>query len=120
MDIFRKLSTGILWKSVVVLLVVVIAVCEAQTFQYSRGWTNGKRSRGMENRYPSGPGPAQPFDIDVGVVEVPIDDVPVPLRINLSPQLRTRSTDYNQVRGGRLVVPVQSEIIISSVRQIKN
>ena len=38
-------------KTTFVFLVVVailVSLCSAQTFQYSRGWTNGKRSVGVD------------------------------------------------------------------------
>lgn len=31
-----------------VVVAVLVSLCSAQTFQYSRGWTNGKRSVGVD------------------------------------------------------------------------
>jgi hypothetical protein len=71
---------------------MMLASSEAQTFQYSRGWTNGKRSGviGMS-----------PYEaIESGLVGVDPLDVIIPpgrLQMNLVPQGRFRSVDYNQV-----------------------
>jgi len=83
------------WKSVALLVVLMVVSSEAQTFQYSRGWTNGKRNGGMS---------VSPYEaVESGLVGVGVDpmDMIIPpghLQMNLVPQGRFRSLDYNQVK----------------------
>ena len=105
------------WKASLAFLVLVAVGCQGQTFQYSRGWTNGKRGGGYppvsSSSAGSSPGASTGgqspvFDIDNGLVGVglPLEDsaVPVPLSVgalrmglNNGPQGRLRSMDYAQV-----------------------
>lgn len=88
--------------SLVMLMLVVSA--EAQTFQYSRGWTNGKRSGGGGNGVGGGGvygGPSSvlgPYDLEAnGLLSTDPLEVILPpghLQMSLNPALRLRPGDY--------------------------
>ena len=42
------------WTSVILVLSLAVIVANCQTFQYSRGWTNGKRAENLANNFLGG------------------------------------------------------------------
>ncbi|CAL8081509.1 unnamed protein product [Orchesella dallaii] len=100
----RKLSrTCISWTALCLLALYIISTTNAQTFQYSRGWTNGKRSG------PTGGAPAVGLvDLDNGYLSPEGSDLglafPGHIQMNLSPQARLRTLDYNQYLARKLGV----------------
>lgn len=90
----RKCPRGLPSLSILCLAVLtIIATAQAQTFQYSRGWTNGKRS-GLAS-------PIGLLDLENGYLNPEMSELsllPGHLQMNLSPQARLRTLDYNQVR----------------------
>lgn len=96
------------WSIVCLAVLSIIATSHAQTFQYSRGWTNGKRS-----------GPVAPIglvDLENGYLNPEmseLDLLPGHIQMSLSPQARLRTLDYNQVNDTFLQILILS---ISSSR----
>ncbi|ODM93598.1 Pro-corazonin [Orchesella cincta] len=100
----RKFSrTYMSWTALCVLSLYIIATAHAQTFQYSRGWTNGKRSG------PTGGAPAVGLvDLENAYLAPEASDLgltfPGHIQMNLSPQARLRTLDYNQYLARKLGV----------------
>lgn len=82
------------WGLLLLVGATLLATAEAQTFQYSRGWTNGKRSGGY--------GVGGPYDLGTGEGMLGVDplEVIIPpghLQMSLNPQSRYRAGEYTQV-----------------------
>lgn len=83
------------------MLIMMVASCQAQTFQYSRGWTNGKRSgpNPVPVGYPYGPGSSQLVDLENSMMGVPLEEpsLAMPgLHVNMNSQGRVRPVDFSQ------------------------
>ncbi|OXA38095.1 uncharacterized protein LOC110862025 [Folsomia candida] len=81
------------WGLLLLVGATLLATAEAQTFQYSRGWTNGKRSGGY--------GVGGPYDLGTGEGMLGVDplEVIIPpghLQMSLNPQSRYRAGEYTQ------------------------
>ncbi|CAG7838673.1 unnamed protein product [Allacma fusca] len=101
----QKIINGVFWKALLVMLVVIVASCQAQTFQYSRGWTNGKRSGSSPVGYTYGQGLSQLVDLENSLVGVPLEEpsVAMPgLHMNLNTQGRVRPADFSQFLNRRV------------------
>jgi hypothetical protein len=86
-------------------MLYLVVSAEAQTFQYSRGWTNGKRSGmnlGPLGVYGGASSVLGPYDLEAnGILGSDPLEVIIPpghLQMSLNPNLRHRG-EYGQVRG---------------------